>query len=163
MFFSGSETAYMAVDRLRLKYLAESGDPRAESVKRIVSNPDRLLGVLLLGNTIANIASATLVTYIVTEYAPRDRVESFSIAASVALTLVVLIFCELTPKIIAATHAETATRRLLWPIRFSLWTLSPFARTASWVSNALVRLLRLSPSGSPFAQPLTEDEIRAII
>jgi putative hemolysin len=163
MFFSGSETAYTAVDRLRLKYLAESGDRGAESVKRIVANPDRLLGVLLLGNTIANIASATLVTWLVTEYAPRDRVETFSIAASVVLTLIVLIFCELTPKIIAATQSEKVARRLLWPIRLSLWALSPFARMAAWVSNALVRLVRLSPAGSPFAQPLSEDEIRAII
>jgi putative hemolysin len=163
MFFSGSETAYTAVDRLRLKYLAESGDKAAESVKRITANPDRLLGVLLFGNTIANIASATLVTWLVTEYVPRDRVETVSIAASVALTLVVLIFCELTPKIIAATHSEKVTRRLLWPIRVSIWALSPFARTAAWISNALVRLVRLSPTGSPFAQALTEDEIRAII
>ncbi len=163
IFFSGSETAYTAVDRLRLKYLAESGDRGAEAVKRIVANPDRLLGVLLLGNTISNIAAATLVTYLVAEYAPQDRVESFSIAASVILTLVVLIFCELTPKIVAATNSELVTRRLLWPIRAALWVLSPFAGMAAKVSNGLVRLLHLSPAGSPFAQPLTEDEIRAII
>ncbi len=163
VFFSGSETAYTAVDRLRLKYLAQSGDPKAQEVKRIVANPDRLLGVLLLGNTIANISAATLLTYIVTEYASHEYVEQISIAASVGLTLIVLIFCELTPKIIAATHSEQVARNLLWPMRFSIWLLSPLASRAAWVANRLVRLMRLSPGASPFAPALTEDEIRSII
>jgi putative hemolysin len=153
----------MAVDRLRLKVLAESGDKSAEAVKRIVANPDRLLGVLLLGNNIANIAAASLVTYATTSLVPDNQVESASLIASVVLTLVVLIFCELTPKIIAATHAELVSRKLLWPIRMSIATLSPFARLAAWVANRLVRLLGFASAASPFAHVLTEEEIRAII
>ncbi len=64
MFFAASETALMAVSRIRLKYLAETGDKRAEFIKRIVANPDRLLGVILIGNTISNIAAASLATYL---------------------------------------------------------------------------------------------------
>ena len=152
----------MAANRVRLKYLSESGDQTAETVRRIVDNPDRLLGVLLLGNTLANIGAASLVTYLVAEYLP-DRAEKISILASIALTVVILIFCELTPKIIAATHSERVARRLVIPIRFSIRLLGPFARLAAWCANRIVRLTGLSADASPFSHALSEDEIRAII
>ncbi len=162
LFFSGSETAYTAVNRLRLKYRAEAGDKDAERIKRIVSNPDRLLGVILLGNTLANIGAASLVTYLISEYFPA-KAERISVVGTLSLTLVVLIFCELTPKIISAAHAELVSRKLLMPIRVSLWLLAPFAGLAAWCANRLVRLAGLSPGTSPFAHALSEDEIRAII
>jgi putative hemolysin len=162
VFFSGAETAFTAVNRLRLKYLTDSGDKKAEIIKRIVSNPDRLLGVLLLGNTISNIAAASLVTYLIAEYFPQNT-EKISLAATFLLTIVVLIFCELTPKIISAAHAEAVSRQILLPIRILLWLLGPFARMASWVSNRLVQLMRFAPSSSPFVHALSEDEIKAII
>jgi putative hemolysin len=163
VFFSGSETALMAVSRLRLNYLAEAGDKRADFVKRIVSNPDRLLGVILLGNTITNVAAASLVTYFVATYAPAGKVETYGFLASSALALVILIFCELTPKIIAATHAEQASRKLVWPIQMSIWILSPFARFAAFLANRLVRLAGLATDASPFAHAMSEEEIRSII
>lgn len=153
----------MAVSRLRLKYLAETGDKRADFVKRIVANPDRLLGVILIGNTVANIAAASLVTYLATTWSPPDKVRLISVLASVALTIVVLIFCELTPKIIAATHAEEAARKLAWPVQLCLWILSPFAALASFIANGLVRLAGLATNASPFPHALSEDEIRSII
>ncbi len=153
----------MAVSRLRLKYLAETGDKRADFIKGIVANPDRLLGVILLGNTVANVAAASLVTYMVASYSPPDSVKLMGLLASVALTIVILIFCELTPKIIAATHAEEAARKLVWPIRMFIWLLAPFASLAAAIANGLVRLAGLSSSVSPFSHALSEDEIKAII
>ena len=153
----------MAVSRLRLKYLAESGDKQAKFIKRLVANPDRLLGVILLGNTIANIGAASLVTYLVATYSPKDKIESMSFLASAVLALVILIFCELAPKIIAATHAEEAARKLAWPIQLSVWLLSPFAALAAFLANGLVRLAGLSTNASPFAHALSEEEIRSII
>ncbi len=162
VFFSGSETAFTAVNRLRLKYLAETGDAKAGQVQKIVGNPDKLLGVILLGNNIANIGAATLVTYIATTFAFGDP-ETNSLAASVALTLFILIFCELTPKLIAATQSELVTRKLVWPVRASIFLLSPFARLAAVCAAAMVRLTGLSTSVSPFAHALSEEEIRSII
>lgn len=153
----------MAVSRLRLKYLAEAGDKRADFLKRILANPDRILGVILLGNTLANVAAASLVTYIVATYAPPDKVTAIGMLASVALTIVILIFCELTPKIIAATHAEEAARKLVWPVQMFVWILSPFAALAAFIANRLVRLAGLSAGASPFTHALSEDEIRALI
>lgn len=153
----------MVVSRLRLKYLAETGDRRADFIKRIVASPDRILGAILLGNTLANIAAASLVTYLVATYVPTDRVQLMTVLASVVLTVVILIFCELTPKIIAATHAEELSRKLVWPIRILMWLLSPFAAFAALIANRLVKLAGLSSRASPFTYVLSEDEIRSII
>jgi len=153
----------MAVDRLRLKTRAEGGDKTAEAIKQLVSNPDKLLGVILLGNTISSIAAATLVTYLVTRSAPKEKSELYSALASLLLTLVVLVFCELSPKILAAAHAELLTRRLFWMLRFAIWLLSPLARLATSFANLFVSLLGFSPKASPFAHALSEDEIQSII
>jgi putative hemolysin len=163
VFFSASETAFMVVNRVRLKYRAETGDKRAEVIKHILGNPDRLLGVILLGSTISNIGAASLVTYLVGAYAPQNQKETVSLLASATLTFVILIFCELTPKIIAATNSELSSRRLLPAIRFSILVLSPLSRSALWLANRAVRLFRASSTASPFASALSEDEIKAII
>jgi putative hemolysin len=163
VFFSAAETAFMAVNRLRLKYQAEAGDREAESVKRIVSNPDQFLGVILLGVTVAEIAAASLLTYILTAHTSKHHSEVVGFAVSIGFALIVLIFCELTPKIIAAAHPERTSRELLVPVKISLRLLSPFARLAAWIANHLVQLLGLNSSASPFAYKLSEEEIRAII
>ncbi len=153
----------MAVNRLRLKYRAESGNKRAEAVRKILANPDRLLGVILLGNTVVNIAAASLATWLVTEYAPAEHEKVIGLLVSIALAIVILIFAELAPKIISATHAELVSGRLLLPVRLSIGLLSPLAGLAAWIANHAVSFIGLSSTASPFAHALSEDEIRAII
>ena len=104
VFFSAAETAFMAVNRLRLKYQAEAGDKKAEAIKDILSNPDRLLGVILFGVTVAEIAAAGIVTYVITSQTTSEHSEVVSLVGSIVFSFVILIFCELTPKIIAAAH-----------------------------------------------------------
>jgi putative hemolysin len=162
-FFSGAETALMSVNRLRIKYLADSGDKKAQRIQQILANPDRLLGVILLGNTVANIGSASLATYLVTEYVPQNQAERVSILISAILTLIILIGCELTPKIIAANHSEAISRKLISPLRAALVLLNPISRVSAGAANGLVRLFGFAPTASPFAHALSEDEIRAII
>jgi putative hemolysin len=163
VFFAGSETALMAVNRLKLKVLAESGDTGAAEVKKLISNTDRLLGVVLLGNTLSNIAAASLVTYVVASYAPADWVEELGMVSTIVLTIIVLIFCELTPKIIAAGYAEQVARLVVRPMGFFLSALAPFTALAAWVSGHTVRLLGLQPNASPFAHAPSEEEVRAVI
>lgn len=163
VFFAGSEIAFMSLNRPRLKYQAESGDRKAQAIRRIIRKPDRLLGVILLGNTVANIAAASLLTFIIATYIPEDHIDSVSVAGSIVLTLVVLIFCELSPKIITATHPEHSARKLILPIRFSIWLLSPFSRMAAWIANRVVRLAGIPTSASPFSIGPSEEEIRAMI
>jgi len=163
VFFSAAETAFMAVNRLRLKYQAETGDRQAETIKEIVANPDRLLGVLLFGVTVAEIAAAGLLTYLVTSVAPPAHAEAATFVGSVLLAIVVLIFCELAPKIIAAARPEQTARALLLPLRACILLLSPFSALAAWMANGLVRIVGLDSSASPFAHSLSEDEIKAMI
>ncbi len=163
VFFAAAETAFMAVNRLRLKYRAESGDPTAEAVRKVLADPDRLLGVVLLGNTVANIAAASLATWLVTEYAPGQEVKVIGLAVSCTLAIVILIFAELAPKIISATQAEQVSARLLQPVRISIRLLWPLAALAAGIANRAVRALGLSSAVSPFAHALSEEELRAII
>jgi putative hemolysin len=163
VFFAGSETAFMTVNRLRLKFKADSGDKQAAAIKHIVDRPDRLLGVILLGNTVANIAAASLFAFIITAYAPKKYTDTVGFLGSITLALIVLVFCELTPKIIAATHAEQTSRMFLLPVRFSIWLLSPISQLAAWIANGIVRIVGIPARASPFAIGPSEDEIRAMI
>lgn len=163
VFFSAAETAFIAVNRIRLKCQAEAGDKQAQEIKQIVSNPDRLLGTILLGVTVTEIAAASLFTYIVTIYAPNKISKMAGLAGSVFFALVVLIFCELAPKIVASANADQTARHLLVPIRVLIRILSPFARMAAWAANRIVRLTGMSSAASPFAHNISEDEIRALI
>jgi len=135
VFFAGSELAFMSLNRPRLKYQAEAGDKPAAAIRKIIKKPDRLLGVILLGNTVANIAAASLLTFIIASYVPHEQVDAVSIAGSIVLTLIVLIFCELAPKIITASHPELSARKLLRSVRFAIWLLSPVSRLAAWTAN----------------------------
>jgi len=163
MLFSAAETAFMAVNRLRIKFQAESGDKQAKAIEEIVSNPDRLLGVILLGVTVAEIAAASLLTYIVTTYSAKGYSKIAGLVGSVVFALIVFIFCELTPKIIAAARPERIARALLLPTKFSIWLLFPFARLAAWLANLMVRLAGMSSTASPFVHGLSEQEIKAAI
>jgi putative hemolysin len=163
VFFAAAETSFMALNRLRLKYKADAGDKKAEAIKEIVSNPDRLLGVVLLGVTVAEIAAASLLTYLITFYAGEKHSKTAGLIGSLLFSLVVLIFCELTPKIIAAGRPEQTARVLLLPVRTSILLLSPFASLASRIANKIVRIVGLQSSVSPFAHSLSEEEIKAMI
>ena len=97
-FFSSSETSMMAINRYRLKHRAEAGDKGAKRILLLLKRPDRLLGVILLGNTFANILASSLATLIGVYYFHDRGV----IIATVSLTLIILVFAEVAPKTIAA-------------------------------------------------------------
>jgi len=162
-FFSAAETAYITVNRQRLKYREDAGDRKAGVIRRIASNPDRLLGVLLFGVNVAEIAAAGLVTSFVISYSAPEYKEIAAIAGSLGFSFVILILCELTPKIIAAARPEQLSRRLLPPVRFFLVVFSPFARFAVWLANGLVRLAGLDAAASPFQHGVSQEEIKAMI
>jgi putative hemolysin len=163
VFFAAAETAYMAVNRVRLKYKAEAGDKKAEAIQNIILNPDRLLGVLLLGVTVSEIAAASLFTYLIANSVAKEHLEIASFAGSIVFAIIVFIFCELTPKIVAAAHPEKAAASLLLPVRIFIRLLFPFARSSAWLANQIVRILGMSSAVSPFAHSFSEEEIRAMI
>ena len=101
-FFSSTETALMSLNRYRLRHQARAGNRAARITERLLQRPDRLIGLILLGNNAANLAAAALVTII----ALRVGGEGAILAGTLILTFVVLIFGEVAPKTIAAINPQ---------------------------------------------------------
>ncbi|MFI3246192.1 MAG: CNNM domain-containing protein, partial [Ferrimonas sp.] len=101
-FFSGTETAMMSLNRYRLRHLAQEGHRAAQRAEALLQRPDRLIGLILIGNNLVNILASAIATII-----GQRLFGDWGIAvATGALTLVVLIFAEVTPKTLAALHPE---------------------------------------------------------
>jgi len=109
-FFSGSETALMTINRYRLRHMKNNGHPGATCAHNILKRPDRLIGLILLGNNFVNILASSLATIIAIRIGGEGAI---AVAAGI-LTLVILIFAEVTPKTLAALHPE----RLAFPAAF---------------------------------------------
>ena len=122
-FFSASETAFTTVNRIRLKTLAENGDSQAALVLKVSENYDKMLTTILIGNNIVNIASATLGTLVFTALLKNpDTAASVSTAV---MTIVVLIFGEISPKCVAKEHAEGFARFSAPILRVLMTILTP--------------------------------------
>ncbi len=157
-FFSGSETALMTLNRYRLKSLADKGHRGARLAANLLQRPDRLLGLILLGNNIVNIFAATVATII----ALRLYGEIGLAIAPIALAFVILIFSEVTPKTLAALKPE----KLAFPSAFVYTVIAtplyPFVWLVNIFSNALLSLLGVHPDKET-RQELSADELRAVV
>lgn len=160
-FFSLSETAMMASNRFRLRHLAQSGHHGARKALDLLNHTDKMLGVILLGNNLVNSAAAMLVSVIAIEFFGDEK---WALGAStLAITFAILVFSEITPKIIGATHADrlalllghilTPLLRLFYP---AVWFINLFA-------SGLLKLLRLSPQHSAQTAQLSPEELRSLV
>jgi putative hemolysin len=134
-FFSGSETALMAVSRYRLRYLERRGDRRAALVRRLIASPDRLLSSILLGNNFVNVAASAVATSIALRTAGTNGV----LVATFVMTGLILIFSEVAPKTLAARRPETLALHVARPIQLVVTLLYPLAGAASSLANFLLR------------------------
>ncbi len=160
-FFSMAETAMMASNRHRLRHLAGQGDRGAKLALELLSRTDRLLGVILLGNNLINAAAATLVSVITIELFGEEK-WALSVG-TLLVTFAILVFSEITPKILGAAHAD----RLARVMAFLLWPLLRAAYPVVWFVNlfvdALLRLLRLKPTGGDENFRLSVEELRSLV
>ena len=141
-FFSSSETGMMTLNRYRLRHLAKQGHAGARRASRLLNRTDRLIGVILIGNNFVNIAAASIATII----AQRIWVDNPELGVSIAtilLTLVILIFAEVTPKTIAANHPEKIAFPASFLLQPLLYLLMPFVWAVNTITNFLIRLTRL--------------------
>ncbi len=154
-FFSGSETALMAMDRLRLKYLVQKKRHNAERMEALLENPDRLLGAILVGNNLVNIAASVFATtFFVQLYGDGGEILTILV-----LTPLLLIFSEITPKTYAAQNPEKVSFAVLRPILAVLWMLNPVVWLVTGISRSITRMFRKQK-----ARPvISEDEIRTLI
>jgi len=157
-FFSGSETSLVSLNRYRLRHLTKIKHPGALRASRLLSRTDRLIGLILLGNNFVNILASSLATII----ALRLMGEAGIAVATGLLTLVILIFAEVTPKTLAALHPE----RFAFPATFVLEPLLRILYPVVWVinlvANGLLKLLGI-PVESGTIQALSSEELRTVV
>lgn len=155
-FFSGSETALMAIDRLRVKYLVQKNRRGAQKLESLLEQPDRLLGAILIGNNLVNIAISVLATGLFVHYY-GERGELITI---LVLTPFLLLFSEISPKSYAAKYPEKMSFLVLQPIRAMIWLMAPII----WVVMGFSRMMTYLLPGEGGSRPvISEDEIRTLI
>ena len=156
-FFSSSETAFIALQRIRMEHMVESNVRGAKRVARMIQRPEKLLSTILLGNNFVNVAAAALGTVIAVElWGQRWGV----LIATVAVTILILIFAETTPKTIATQHAERLSLIFARPIELISWLFFPFVIALSWIASGFTKLVGGTPVSRSLASP---EEIRTMI
>jgi Mg2+/Co2+ transporter CorB len=156
--FSGSETGMMALNRYRLRHLARHGHRGAQRASALLERPDRLLGLILLGNNFVNIFAASLTTII----ALRLVGEVGLALAPLLLTLVVLIFAEVAPKTLAALHPERIAFPAAWALGPLLRLFYPLVAGVNWLANGLLRMGGVTTGRSDDGQ-LSTEELRTVV
>ena len=159
-FFSGTETALMSLNRYRLRHLAKSGNRAARVTEALLQRPDRLIGLILLGNNAVNIGAGTLTT--VLAFRLYGESESAIFVFSAILTVIVLIFADLAPKTIGALLPQ----RIALPAAMIYYPLLkityPFVWLINLIANGLLRLLGFSASEIA-SHSLSAEELRTIV
>ena len=154
-FFSSVETAFSSVNKIRLKHAAAEGDKRAEKALSIADNFDKALTTILVGNNIVNIMSTSLGTVVCTKLFGESGVG----IATAAMTVLVLVFGEITPKSIAKENAEKFALTFGGLLSFFMTILTPITIIFRGLKNAVSKLFKSGDS----APSVTEDELKYII
>ncbi|MDW7644533.1 MAG: CNNM domain-containing protein [Desulfuromonadales bacterium] len=154
-FFSGSETALMSLDKLRLKYLVQKKRRGAERLEELLDSPEKLLGGILVGNNLVNIAISVFATGLLVQlYGEKGELLTILL-----VTPLLLVFSEVLPKSYAAKQSEAMSFAVLRPIGIVLKVLAP----AIWLITGVTRFLSRLIPGEQEKPILSEDEIRTII
>jgi len=155
-FFSGSETAFISLQKIRLEHLVSTKVRGADRVARMVERPEKFLSTVLLGNTFVNTATAALATALAIERWPEYGI----LIATGATTVILLIFAETTPKTVAAHHNERFSLLAVRPLELISWLFTPFVFVLSWIASGLTKI----SGGQAIPRSLaTADEIRNMI
>ena len=156
-FFSSAETAMMTVNKIRVRNLAEAGLSHAVVLEKILSNQPKMLSAILIGNNIVNISASSLMTVLVTDMLGNKYV---GIGTGV-LTLLVLIFGEITPKTSATIYSETLSLKFAKPIYLIMQVLTPLIVVVDVLSKGVLKMIHVDPNKKQDA--ITEDELRTIV
>lgn len=157
-FFSSSETGMLSLNRYRLRHQAKEGHKGARRASSLLAHPDRLLGTILVGNNFVNILASSIATVL----AMQLWGEAGIAIATIGLTVVLLVFGEITPKTLAALRPEIIAYPVSLPLLMLQKVLYPLVALLGWVSNGLLRLLGvdLSNKGN---DSLSTEELRSVV
>ncbi|EMR07814.1 hypothetical protein C772_00143 [Bhargavaea cecembensis DSE10] len=153
-FFSGSETALTATNRMKVQLRADQGDRKSEKLLKLISKPDRMITSILIGNNIVNILLPTLLTAIAI-----DKGWQVGLATTI-LTITLIIFGEVLPKTIAATFSEKVAYLVFPIIRFLVIILSPLTYLLSLFTNVFIRIIS---RGTVTEATLTKEDLRSMV
>ena len=156
-FFSSSETGMMALNRFRLKHLIKQKDKSAIRANKLLQRPDRLLGIILIGNNFVNILAAALTTILCL----RLFGDSGVFIGSIILTMIVLIFAEVTPKTFAANYAEKVALPASIILKFLQKILYPLVWIVNFFSNSILKLFGVEEKQSD--DDISPEELKSIL
>ncbi|WP_330577646.1 HlyC/CorC family transporter [Alkaliphilus serpentinus] len=156
-FFSASETALMALSKIRIRHMLEEKIDKAELIHYLTERPGKLLSSILIGNNAVNIGASALATSIAIDYYGNEGVA----IATAIMTVLVLIFAEITPKSIAAKKAERVSLSIIRPLSLIITLLNPIVIVFTYITSAILKIfgVRLDVE-KPF---ITEDELKTIV
>ena len=156
-FFSMSETALMALSKIRIRHMVDDGVKGAKLVEKLTEDPNKLLGAILIGNNIVNILASSLATTLFVSLVGPSGVG----IATAVMNVLVLIFGEITPKSIAKQKSEQVSLKVSKPISIIVKLFKPFIGIFTFISSGFIRLLGGDPKASePF---ITEEELRTMV
>lgn len=156
-FFSSAETALTTFNRIRMRTLADEGSKRAARALKITEDSGKMLSAILIGNNIVNLSASSIATTL----AIRAFGSAGAGIATGILTVLILIFGEISPKTLAALHAEKLAMAYSGIIQFLMMALTPVITVINKLSNLFLRLLRVDPNKSK--DLLTEEELKTIV
>lgn len=156
-FFSSAETAMTTVNKIHIMSRANMGNRRAKTLLKIIDNPGKLLSTILVGNNIVNLSASSLAT----TWTTRVFGNAFVGVATGILTLLVLLFGEITPKTMATIYAEKISLSYAPVIYLLMKVLTPVIFLVNKLSNGILRLLGIDPDGKQ--NTMTEQELRTIV
>ncbi|QUM86663.1 MULTISPECIES: HlyC/CorC family transporter [unclassified Moritella] len=160
-YFSSSETGMMSLNRYRLKHLVKNNHTGAKRVEKLLNRPDRLIGLILIGNNLVNILASSIATIIGMRLFAQN--EALGLAVSTGLlTIVILIFAEVTPKTLAALHPEKVAFPSSLLLRPMLTLFYPLVWLVNIISNGLLQLLRVNLNHNDNGA-LSSEELRTVV
>lgn len=156
-FFSGSEIGMMSLNRYRLRHLVKKNHKQAMRVNQLLLSPDKLLSVVIIGNTLANIFASMVATII------GQRYGNTGVAIATALlSLVILVIAEMTPKTLAAIHPQSVAFAASLPLKILQTLMAPLVYLISWVTNAILRLCGITMDQA-HREALSTEELRSVV
>ena len=158
-FFSMSETALMSLSKIRIRHMVEEGVKGSKLVEKLIEDPNRLLGAILIGNNIVNIGASAIATSLAVKI--FNGSESAVAVATAIMTVLVLIFGEITPKSIAKQKSEQVALKVSKPIQFCVAIFKPFVAMFTAISSVFIKLFGGDPKATePF---ITEEELKTMV
>jgi Mg2+/Co2+ transporter CorB len=160
-FFSIVETAMMAINRYRLNHLVAQEHRGAQRVAQLLRRTDRLLGGILIGNTLVITGATTIASVVAVRLFGEDKL--VYVISPLVVGFLIIVFSEITPKVVGATHPERTALLLSLPLRISLWLLIPAAWFVEIFVRPLLRLVGIRPGEGAETPKLSPEEIRTLV